>query len=224
MADVITEEVDALLGHVDFTGTLGWDEFAVTWWRIVRRVVLGDSARDDEAVTDDLLRLRKDGNWSYFKPRRKGRSRRVLARLQHYVDRAEPGSLAALVAATPAHADTEPVQQIPQWIFAFDAGAWSSIRALALITAFPDALERAHAELAAAPDLPYLRACVLESLRLWPTTPLILRDTTAETTWETGTVAAGTSLVIVAPFFHRDEIHLPEAQPVRARPVAARAH
>src|SRR5690606_31988282 len=58
---------------------------------------------------------------------------------------------------------------------------------------------------------PYLRACVLESLRLWPTTPLVLRDTVADTTWETGTLPAGTGMVIFAPFFHRDDERLPYA-------------
>ena len=129
IAAVVEEETSALLGQVRFAGELAWDAFAISWWRIVRRVVLGDSARDDEQVTDDLLRLRKDANWSYFKPRRTARRRRFLTEVQHYVDRAEPGSLAALAARTPAHPGTEPHQQVPQWLFAFDAGAWSTIRA-----------------------------------------------------------------------------------------------
>ncbi len=211
MTTVVREEVEGLLGHVDFAGELDWDSFAVAWWRIVRRIVLGDSARDDEQVTDDLLRLRKDANWSYFMPRRTSRRRRFLRRVEAYVDRAEPGSLAQLVASTPAHPRTEPVQQIPQWLFAADAGAWSSVRALALLSTFPGATTRAREELGSAPHLPYLRACVLESLRLWPTTPLILRDTTEDTDWERGTLPTGSSVVIFAPFFHRDERHLPEA-------------
>src|SRR5699024_3827498 len=121
----IGEEVAALLGNVDFRGELDWESFALAWWHIVRRIVLGTGARDaDEQVSDDLLRLRKDANWSYFKPRRTARRRRFLAQLRAHVDRAEPGSLAELVATTPAAPDTEPHQQIPQWLFAFDAGAW----------------------------------------------------------------------------------------------------
>src|SRR5699024_9874851 len=121
MAAVVGEEVTTLLGHVDFVGELSWDSFIVAWWRIVRRVVLGDSARDDEQVTDDLLRLRKDANWSYLRPRRTARTRRFLGRVQQYVERAEPGSLAAVAAATAAHPQTEPHQQVPQWLFAADA-------------------------------------------------------------------------------------------------------
>jgi cytochrome P450 len=62
---------------------------------------------------------------------------------------------------------------------------------------------------------PYLRACVLESVRLWPTTPTILRDTTEDTTWRDGaqrfSIASGAGLMIVTPAFHRDDQLLPFA-------------
>ncbi|XKH57370.1 cytochrome P450 [Citricoccus nitrophenolicus] len=211
MNAIITEEVEALLGQADFTGTLDWDGFAVMWGRMVRRIVLGDSARDDEQVTEDLRRLRERGNLSYLMPQNRRLRERFLGRLQEYVDRAEPGSLAAMVAQTPAPEDAQPVQQMPQWLFAFDAEAWATFRALSLAVAHPGAADEARAEMSQAPDLPYLRATVLESLRLWPTTPLILRDTTAETRWRNGILPAGTALVIFAPFFHRDDATLPEA-------------
>ncbi|MDD9208186.1 cytochrome P450 [Georgenia sp. 10Sc9-8] len=211
MADAVQEEMDALLGHVEFTGTLVWDDFVRAWMRMVRRIVLGDSARDDEAVTDDLVRLRKDANWSFVKPTRRGHRDRLLRRLADYVDRAEPGSLAQMVASVPAPPGTEPHQQIPQWLFAFDAGTWATVRALALVAAHPGAAQRARDELPQSPDLPFLRATVLESLRLWPTTPAILRDTTEETAWAGGSLPAGASVMIFAPFFHRDDTRVPEA-------------
>jgi len=52
---------------------------------------------------------------------------------------------------------------------------------------------------------------VLDSIRLWPTTPAILRDTTEPTSWETGTLAQGAAVVVFAPFFHRDDERLPYA-------------
>lgn len=45
-------------------------------------------------------------------------------------------------------------------------------------------------------------------MRLWSTTPAVLRDTTAETSWSGGTLPAGTGLLIFAPFFHRDDRRL----------------
>ncbi|WP_131105614.1 cytochrome P450 [Ornithinimicrobium sufpigmenti] len=211
MAQIAQEEMDALLGHVDFAGELDWDSYARAWMRVVRRAVLGDGAREDEAVTDELLALRRMGNLSYLAPRRPRLRARFLERLRGYVDRAEPGSLAEVVARTPAPPGTEPHQQIPQWLFAFDAATWASYRALALLTDHPGAADRARAELGQAPDLPFVRSAVLESLRLWPTTPLILREATRETSWRNGTLPEGTSLVIFAPFFHRDDQRLRQA-------------
>ncbi len=211
MAQIVSEEVDALLGHVDFEGMLDWPVYVRMWQRLVRRVVLGNSARDDEQVTDDLLTLRRWANFSYLSPRRPKLRARFLGRVQHYLDLAEPGSLAAIASQIPDAPDVVPQQQIPQWLFAFDAGSWASIRALALLTNNPEALSRANEDLRGSSQLQYLRATMLESLRLWPTTPLILRDTTRETRWRNGTLPAGASIVIFAPFFHRDDERLANA-------------
>lgn len=204
MVEVVESEIGALLGHVAFTEHLDWPAFSRAWWRVVRRIVLGDAARADNQVTDDLLRLRRDANLSYLKPRRNAVYQRFIGRVQEYVDRAEEGSLAARVAAIPAAPGVEPAQQIPQWLFAFDAGAWATFRALAAVSGSPQLLAEVRSDAAASPELPFTRAVVLESLRLWPTTPLILRDTLVDTTWEERQIPAGTSMVIFAPYFHRD--------------------
>jgi cytochrome P450 len=201
---VIADEVD----RVD--GDLSWDAFNAMWWRIVRRTVLGDDARDDHELTDLLRSLRADANWAYLKPRRRQVRERFQSRLRRYLDRARPGSLAELVAETPATDETEPDQQVPHWLFAFDAAGIASFRTLALLAAHPAQLQWARTD-PSRPDLPRLRACVLESVRLWPTTPAILRDATRETTWRGRVLPAGTALLIVTPFFHRDERTLPYA-------------
>ncbi|MFC7375512.1 cytochrome P450 [Brachybacterium sp. GCM10030268] len=211
MTAAIEREVTSLLGHADFTGTLDWDGFATAWWRIVRQIVLGAAAREDHQITDDIRRLRRRANLAYAMPQNRRLRESFLAQLRRYVEAAEPGSLAEMVARTPASRDAEPIQQIPQWLFAFDAAAWATFRALSLLTCHPGAAETAREEMTRAPELPYLRATVLESLRLWPTTPLLLRDTTEETTWRTGSLPAGTAVIIFAPYFHRDERHLAEA-------------
>ncbi|ROR72528.1 cytochrome P450 [Bogoriella caseilytica] len=215
MSAAIEAETEALLGHVDFAGGLSWRPFAIAWWRMVRQITLGASARDDTATTDGLLRLRQDANTSYLKPTRKKLRARVLASIQDYVERAEPGSLAQMVATVPAEPGVERHQQVPQWLFAFDAAAWATMRALALVSNSPEVVTQLREELAGAdqgrPDLPYSRAVILESLRLFSTTPLVLRETTTETEWASGTLPPQSSLVIFAPFFHRDPDHLAEA-------------
>lgn len=208
---VVTEETDILLAQLGHDTELDWTRFSQTWWRVVRRVVLGDSARDDDRLTDLLLRLRKDGSSSFLRPVRTEVRERFLHGLRSRLALGEPGSLAGVAAGTASAPGTEPHQQIPQWLFAFDAAAWATYRALALVAAHPDSVAAIRAELPQAPDLPLARAAVLESLRLWPTTPAILRDTTEETHWAGGSLPAGASMMIFAPFFHRDETRLPEA-------------
>lgn len=220
MADDIVVKVREEAGHLDEqmqgSGVLDWDAFITAWWRMVRRVVLGDAARDDHALTDMLTELRRDANWSYLKPRREALRERFDRQLLGHIVRAEPGSLANLVANLPASPGTVPHQQVPHWLFAFDAAGIATFRTLALLAAHPEQAQTVRDELAgrdlsSPQDLPHLRACVLESLRLWPTTPAVLRDTTTETTWETGTLPAGAAVVIYAPLFHRDDQALPYA-------------
>jgi hypothetical protein len=193
MTAAVREEARALLDEVGARGgTLDWPTFTAAWFRLVRRVVLGDAARDDTALTDRLTRLRGLGNWAMFAPRRPALTAEFLDRLRAHLDRAEPGSLAAVSAATPTDAHTAALGQVPQWLFAFDAAGIASFRALALLTTRPGAQ-------------PTLRAALLEAVRLWPTTPAILRETTAPAQLGRTTLAPRTLILIAAPFFHRDD-------------------
>ena len=211
----VREEADRLVANVRRSGDLAWDAFAVAWWRAVRRVVLGDGARDDHALTDLLRHLRADANWAFLSLRRLTLRDRFFARLEAHLARAEPGSLAAVMAPTPARAETAPAGQVPQWLFAFDAAGIASFRALALLAAHPEYAARARSAAAdsagRASELPLLRAAVMESVRLWPTTPMVLRQTTAETTWDAGVMPAATGVLIFSAFFHRDDARLPYA-------------
>jgi cytochrome P450 len=211
---VAREEARGLLAGSERTRELTWDDFVEAWFRVVRRVTFGDSARDDHELTDLSAQLRGHANWAFASRKR----RRVRAtfhdRIEYYVRRAEPGSLTQVMAETPTTGQTAAVQQVPQWLFAFDPAGMATFRALALLAAHPTDAETARAEARAAagepaPELMFLRTCVLESLRLWPTTPAILRDTTEPTTWGGGNrLRAGTNMVVYAPFFHRNERRL----------------
>ncbi|GAB2714454.1 cytochrome P450 [Nocardia thraciensis] len=217
-AEIVAEEAreftDSVLrqGHVDAA------RFTTAWWKLVRRLTLGAAASDDHALTDELWRLRSAANWSFLVPPRRRRRDRFTARLSRYVENAEPDSLAGELARAPSRGAVDPVGQIPHWLFAFDAAGIAVTRALAVLATHPR--HRAEArEDAADPDRPglrrYLRACVLESVRLWPTTPVILRELTAETSWRDGAdrfaTAPGATVLITAPAFHRDPDLLPFA-------------
>ncbi|MDA4100166.1 cytochrome P450 [Mycolicibacterium monacense] len=199
--DVIAAEARELTDEVTARGTMDANQFMAAWWRIVRRIALGDRARDDDEITDALLRLRRARNWSFLSMPHYRTRARFLERLYDYVEDPQIGTLAA---AVPASGAVDPVGPLPQWLFAFDAAGIAQLRALAVLATHPAAMARAIED-AAEPDRlrlrPFLRACVLESVRLWPTTPTILRETTEK----------GAGLMIVTPAFHRDPKLLPFA-------------
>jgi cytochrome P450 len=216
-AEVVEQEASELLTQVEQEGgRLDWDRFETTWNRVVRRVVLGDSARDDHALTEILEKLRSAANWAFFHPGHDRVKDDFHERVCTYLKRGEEGSLAGEIARMPTNEITQPEHQVPQYLFAFDPAGMATFRALALLAAHPDHGERAQAEIAEhlqqpAAKLDYLRACLLESLRLWPTTPMVLRQTTEETKWENGVMPAETSILMLAPYFHRDDRHLDNA-------------
>lgn len=216
-ARVVQQEAGELLDLVGQRGgKLDWGMFETTWNRVVRRVVLGDTARDDRALTEMLEKLRAAGNWAFLHPGHDRVKAAFHTRVRSYLKRGEAGSLAAEVARASTNDMTQPEHQVPQFLFAFDPAGMATFRALALLAAHPNHAERAQAEVAGqdlerAPRLDYLRACMLESLRLWPTTPLLLRQTTKETEWENGTMPAETSVLLFAPYFHRDDRFLDDA-------------
>ncbi|MFD0207007.1 MULTISPECIES: cytochrome P450 [Saccharothrix] len=180
---IVADEADLLLRHARSVGELTWDAFAQAWWRAARRIVLGSFARQDGELTDLLRTLRGNANWAYLHPRREALRRRFEQRLRGHLERGEPGSLASLAPAD------ELVDQAPHWLFAFDAGGIATMRALAI---------GGEGE-----------AGIWESVRLWPTTPVILRESTEPTRWHGTWLPAGTTFVVFLPYFHRDPDRLP---------------
>jgi cytochrome P450 len=205
---VVEDEIGRLVREAG--GRLDWDAFIRAWYAVVRRVVLGDGARDDHALTDLLETMRTRGNWVMLKRRRDDLLERFRGMVGRHLARADDGSLAARIAAVPKRGDTRPEDQVAHFLFAFDPGGMATFRALALLAAHPEGLARARDEARAAGSgegramLPFLRASMLESLRLWPTTPVILRQSTRETDWNGATLPAGVNVIVFAPFFHRD--------------------
>ncbi|WP_280376477.1 cytochrome P450 [Nocardia wallacei] len=217
-AAVVAEEAHEIIESALRRGHLDAARFTTAWWRLVRRITLGDPARDDDAITDELWRLRSAANWSFLVPPRRRRRERFFDRLQRYVENAGPDSLAGTVARLPGGGAVDPVGQIPHWLFAFDAAGMASSRALAVLATHPEQHARAVADATDPAHLglrPYLRACVQESVRLWPTTPMILREVTAPAAWRAGdelfVTAPGAALLITVPAFHRDRDLLPFA-------------
>lgn len=217
-AVIVREEVGELLAECH-DGRLTWDVAAIAHWRMVRRLVFGDATRDQEDLTDMLTRLRHDANWAYAFPPRKDKSAGFRRRLDELVSTAPRDSLAGIVREAPvADRDTvDPTGQIPQWLFAFDAVAVAIHRALALLATDPNTLARAREDIrdldaGRSPRLPILRATLLESVRLWPTTLAILWETVRDVPWSGGVIPAGTTTVILGEHFQRDDDAMDFAQ------------
>jgi cytochrome P450 len=213
---VTEEEIRPLLQRSAELGHLDWDSFYDAWFRMVRRVIFGDSARDDTRLTTLMQNLRAEANWAILKPVETKQRDELHTIIRFYLNKQEPGTLVSLMAAQTPSDVSSPEQQIPQWLFAFDPSAMATFRALALLAVYPEQLQRVRSETissltAQKAHRPLARASVCESLRLWPTTPMILRQTTRETSWDNRVMPAGTGILIYTPFFHRDETRIPFA-------------
>ncbi|MEV6957331.1 cytochrome P450 [Streptomyces sp. NPDC051183] len=171
--------------------------------RIARRIVLGDAAAGDEELAALLGQLRS------------GRARgsrtvrdKAVARIRQYAAQAAPHTLAGRAAR---HGD--PVGPAQHWLAAMDAVPATLLRTLLLLGAHPAEQDAAAAEAAAGAhtELPRLRACVRESLRLFPVVPDLVRVTRTETEWRGDRHPAGTTVLVPAAFHQRDPEHVPAA-------------
>ncbi|WP_071796819.1 cytochrome P450 [Natronohydrobacter thiooxidans] len=212
---VVKHEIGSLLEMLqgDDDPVLTWSDFEQAWNRTIRQILLGKLARDDEALTQMLNKLRDAGNWAFLHPGRKRLRRKFHAALQAHLDNADPTSLAGRAAQFSDRNKTRPSDQFAHYMFAFDPGGMATFRALALLAAHPRSMQLVRRQLASGEDQagPLLRATLLESLRLWSTTPVILRQAREDIDWAGDTVPAKTQVVIYAPFFHRDDQTVAEA-------------
>ena len=210
----ISEEVFRLR-----TGALEFSDWEEMFDRIALRVLFGDASRDDQELTRLLEELMAQANRlvglgpndDFYE---------FYGRLERKLIDADPESLAGRIADAPHTDATRVVHQIPHWMFATrDTLATNAYRALATIAASAEVGSRVHEELDGAdlsdPDtlagLPYVEGCLSEAMRLWPTTPILARETTRETTLAGQQVAAGTQVMILNTFNHRDPDRVEDA-------------
>lgn len=197
--------------------------------RAARRIVLGDAAAEDAELGRLLGRFHAGAGAriaayaDLAEPHTLiGRARRhadPLGRPDHAgPDHAGPGR-AEPDRAEPDQAGPDPVGQVRQWLAAFDLVPGVLLRTLLLLGAHPAEQDAVAAEARAAGwaqgsaqgALPRLRACVRESLRLYPAVPDLIRITRAETEWRGVRHPAGTCVVLPVLFHQRDPEHVPAA-------------
>jgi cytochrome P450 len=205
-------------------GTLNWPQWETLFDHITLRVIFGDEARDEHRLTELLEKLMGESNRlvglspseDYYE---------LYGLLERQLRDPGADSLVAEMANAPHDDRTRIVQQIPHWMFAMrDTLAANAFRALIAIVADPAVLQRVQGELAdvdlADPDavvrLSYLEGCFHEAMRLWPTTPLLARETTCPVTLAGEELKQGTQVMLLNVFNHRDPEHV--ADPDRLHP------
>ncbi|WP_030873455.1 cytochrome P450 [Streptomyces sp. NRRL F-2747] len=168
--------------HLTATATLDLARARHSVARAARRIVLGDgAAAGDEHPTGLLGRLRNRGSAGGH----------------------------TLLGHPAACADRE-----EQALRAMDGIPATLLRTLLLLGAHPAEQDAAAAEAAgctAPEELPRLRACVRECLRLYPAVPDLLRVTRTETEWRGVRHPAGTTVLLPAHFHQRDAEQVPAA-------------
>ncbi|MFI6632773.1 cytochrome P450 [Nonomuraea fuscirosea] len=172
------------------------------WRRVARRCVYGDGAARDEELTRLLEDLTRAGRWR-ARRRQEILSGRYDTRVIDHLRRAEPGSLAGLIAETPEN-ESRGLMQAAYWLMGLGSTAAGLTQTLALLAAHP-----AHRKAARA-DHDHLRACLREGLRLWPPAPVLSRVTTTETDWYGTALPTGTT-VLVPVAAHQRSPRLPYA-------------
>lgn len=199
-------------------GSVDYDAFHDACLQLTRRVIFGDAAADDSAISELLADLMSAGNSMPDEPADGYEA--LLARIQVYLDAAEEGSLASLIAHEPAPPGGA-AGQLVHWMFAMgDTLATNAFRALGALAAHDEVFAEVRAGVAAADlddpasvaGLDLLGGCLLEAMRLWPTTPMFGRVSLTETRFSRGQVVqAGTPYLIVNLFNHRNRDRIPYA-------------
>jgi len=208
-AELAVESADAFLAAGE---PLRFDDLNDEFQRLTRRVVFGDAAEDDEDLTAELGTLMAAGNKMPGKPAVGYDA--FHSRIAAYVDAPDPDALTGMIAKAPFDDETDVPGQLIHWLFAMgDTLPTNLFRALALLATHPDALQRVRDDIGAkklttvktVTGSTYLAGCILEAMRLWPTTALFGRVQTEDFRWKNGQkTPAGTPLLIHNLFNHRN--------------------
>lgn len=209
MVHAVCAEEGAALGA---KAELRWADFAHTSQSIMLRVIFG-RADEDHRVAHEMLRaLMSRANWLIVRPSLR-RLQAYQARLQELIASAARGSLAFRARSLPGAASIPIADQVTHWMFAMSDTLCENVaRAAGVIHAIPRTRDLARQEVQnvnlrnpTAPGLlKYIRACLEETMRLWPSTPFIVRKALHADTICGQRITPGDQLVIPNVLNHVD--------------------
>jgi cytochrome P450 len=215
--EIIRREIDSKRRPA--RSRLTWSDFDDLFEKITLQIIFGQAARDDTALWDRLKRMLRESN-RVFALRKSKHFDPFYHKIRSYLQAPGDKSLVSVCRQAPSDDVTKVENQIPHWMFAMNETlATNTARALALIAAHPHAEKRVREEMAAADlltpegidSLKYLEGCIQEAMRLWPTTPMLVRETVAEDRLDGAQVASKTQVLIPSNFNHRDTATYPFA-------------
>ncbi len=185
---------------------LRWVWFERVFQDIALDVIFGPPGRNGSAVSHDLRVLMLKANRFVFL--RKGkRFRRFFAGLEALLLKADEESLAGVIRREEVTGRTRAVQQIPHWLFAIqDTLAENVMRAMALIAVQAECADRVreHGRGAGEDDGRFVEGCLQEAMRLYPTTPLLVREVVGSDVLGDSVVGSGDQVVIPSMMLHRN--------------------
>lgn len=211
-AEIVAEEV------ARFTETapssLTWDDFEPLFERITLGCIFGKAARDDRYLTRTLTRLMRNANGSVVLPPRRRLLNDFQAAVRGYLRFPEENSLMWLCSQVPAPSGTRIVSQVPHWMFAMNETlALNCVRSLCLMSSNAEIENRIEAEIRnggidqppsqRTTKMELVTGALQEAMRLWPTTPYLIRLTLKDDCIGGHEVKAGTQVLIVNGWFHR---------------------
>jgi len=191
---------------------LYWSHFDRLFKTITLQVIFGTLAKSDAGLTDRLEVMMRESNRIFLL----GKSREFdgfYTAIRSFLAKPQPESLSFKCRHAPSTTNTKIENQIPHWMFAMmETLAANMVRTLALIVSHPAVESRVRGELrdrtvlspADVDSLRYLEGCVQEGMRLWPTTPFLVRQTIQEDLLADRKIPAKTQVLIMNNFNHRD--------------------
>lgn len=221
-ARLIAEAVRAACA--DAGDNLRWRHLDDLFARITLQIVFGKGVKDNATLIALRKMMRQANRFLTF---RKSRHYDAFdAAIRNALRYPAPNSLVSRCPQADALI-ARPQNQAPHWLFAMrDTLAENTARALAAILADPAVRTQIQQSIqgldltqsASVYALTLLEASVQEAMRLWPSTPLLMRKTLTSAVLGRTVLPAGLQVIVPNNFLHRDTENIPDAdrfQPAR---------
>lgn len=208
----IHHECDGLV-PLNESGQISWTQFKAMFDRLALQFLFGPAAADDKYLIGAMVKLMKNANRSRFLPPRKRLLNDYYSAVRGYLRWPGKNCLARVAQRFSSGKLLRTESQFTHWLFAMsETLATNAIRALAMIAIHKKANDEVRLEIAgqnlddpnSIEQMTVLSGCLQEAMRLWPTTPLLVRETTVSVEFAGEELPPRSQVMIFNSFNHRD--------------------